>query len=376
MRKLLHVSDPERTHNYQMQDGFSLVEVIIAVTLLAILTLPILAYFTNASVSTSKGENTQRANLAGETVMEELNAVESFEKLEAYAGAASGASMEVVSGTDKTVVKQDVSLDGFSYHVVADVDYSKYATVKTGSFNDYAVPQLKEVYSVNNAVFEETDQADTALSEFFCENPTTGKSDIVKDMTRTLNLEVVATKDLSRDIFWIKAYLQYEYKGKTKLVSIGNKKIERDKLENIYIFYKLLNSKSVENAKVSLVTDASVSESVTPVSSSEIENVKINYVLQNLPSIVGRSISKRPADYKLNVTRGLAQDAGFGYAKYFCNGFVLSGGVSAYTPSLVTTDTDAKRIAKITVHVYEYKEGSSYPESDCLVELESSKGAR
>ena len=38
------------TGKYAMKEGFSLVEVIIAVALLAFMALPILAYFTNAEI--------------------------------------------------------------------------------------------------------------------------------------------------------------------------------------------------------------------------------------------------------------------------------------------------------------------------------------
>ena len=45
------------------KEGFSLIEVIIAVALLALMALPILAYFTNAAVTTSRGKNTDRKSV-------------------------------------------------------------------------------------------------------------------------------------------------------------------------------------------------------------------------------------------------------------------------------------------------------------------------
>lgn len=43
-----------------MKEGFSLVEVIVAIAVLALLSLPILAYFSDASVFTSRGKHTRR----------------------------------------------------------------------------------------------------------------------------------------------------------------------------------------------------------------------------------------------------------------------------------------------------------------------------
>ena len=69
---------------YAMKEGFSLVEVIIAVALLAFMALPILAYFTNAAVTTSRGKNSQKATMAAESVLEELNSFDTLEQMEEY----------------------------------------------------------------------------------------------------------------------------------------------------------------------------------------------------------------------------------------------------------------------------------------------------
>lgn len=386
MRKLLHMSEPERTHNYQMQDGFSLVEVIIAVTLLAILTLPILAYFTNASVSTSKGKNTQRANLAGETVMEELNAVESFEKLECTPdpSATSGPNWNVsVDNTNRTAtVTQDITLDGFPYHVIATVDYN-YAT-KDGSgkdsFNAYKIPELKEVYSPNNVVLEETDQAETALSEYYYENQSQNKTSILNNMKRVLCVDVEETKDAGRAIYWIRSYYKFFYGGNKKEFTIRESKIEKDKLNNIYIFYKVLNN-SIKSEKAQ-VRYLNFSNSV------DITKLNLYYVLQDTPATSVDSLKvKKPTDYVLDINSTSKESdnpepvdittvGSYNNAHYFSNGIqkALTSPVINFDSSVVAR-TEGKRIAGITVDVYEYRSGSSYPESERLVRLKSSKGS-
>ena len=394
MRKLLHMSEPERTHNYQMQDGFSLVEVIIAVTLLAILTLPILAYFTNASVSTSKGENTQRANLAGETVMEELNAVESFEKLECTpdSSATSGPNWNVsVDDIKRTAtVTQDITLDGFQYHVIATVDYN-YVTKKDSfnDFNDYEIPELKEVYSPNNVVLEETDQAETALSEYYYEKQSDekqsdekqseNKTSILNNMKRVLCVDVEETTDAGRAIYWIRSYYKFFYGGKKKEFTIRESKIEKDKLNNIYIFYKVLNNSiKSEKAQVRYLNFSN---------SEDIKKLNLYYVLQDTPATSVGSSVKKPTDYVLDINNtkkgsdnpepvDFSTVGSYNNAHYFSNGIqrASTSTVNNFESSVVAR-AKGKRIARITVDVYEYRSGSTYPESERLVRLESSKGS-
>lgn len=385
MSKVLRKSDLGRTHIYQMRDGFSLVEVIIAVTILAILTLPILAYFTNASVSTSKGKNTQRANLAGETVMEELNAVESFEKLETTPdpSATSGPDWNVsVDNTNRTAtVTQDITLDGFQYHVIATVDYN-YAT-KDGSgkdsYNAYKIPELKEVYSPNNVVLEETDQAETALSEYYYENQSQNKTSILNNMKRVLCVDVEETTDAGRAIYWIRSYYKFFYGGDKKEFTIRESKIEKDKLNNIYIFYKVLNhSIKSEKAEVRFVNFSD---------SEDIKKLNLYYVLQDTPATIVDSSVKKPTDYVLDINStstgsdnpepvDITTVGSYNNAYYFSNGIQKASTSPVINfDSSVVARTEGKRIAGITVDVYEYRSGSSYPESERLVRLKSSKGS-
>lgn len=372
----------EQYHQYKMREGFSLVEVIIAVTVLAILTLPILAYVTNASVSTSKGRDTQQANLAGETMMEDIKAVESFDKLEAYAAVPGGDwTVSLDAPNNKAVVTKDVTLDGFTYHVTADVDYnyaSNDSTGRTETYNAYKIPELKEVYSPNNAVLEETDQAETALSEFYYENQSEQKAAILDAMKRALCIDVEQTTDNGRSIYWVKGYYKYWYGGEKKTFSIRNIKIEKSKLENIYVFYKVLNKNILsEKAEVRFLNFTD---------NDDIKKLKIYFALQDTPATSVDATLKKPAAYVMDInstSTGVdnpeplnpATIGAYNNASYFTNGIDKAGTspVANFEKSLVKRET-GKRIAQITVDVYKKKSSGSYLDSERLVRLQSSKG--
>ncbi len=64
-----------RLNNWIKDDrGFSLVEVMLALAILALVTLPIINYFTYSSVQTIDGRERQTATMAAEDIMEELKA--------------------------------------------------------------------------------------------------------------------------------------------------------------------------------------------------------------------------------------------------------------------------------------------------------------
>lgn len=373
-----------------MQDGFSLVEVIIAVTILGILSLAILSYFTNASVSTSRGKNQQSAEFVAESLAEGVNSLDSFEQLTASGTAVAGST---VTGTaigdvrlthsddEKTVVEKDVNQDGFDYHVVTEVNYQNYRQ-KAGtngvgkdangkvSYNDYEVPQMKEVYSPNNVVVEETDQAETVLSEFYYENQGKTKQEILNDMTRTMYVDITKIQDSeNRDLYDVRIYFEYQYNGSKKTAVAGESKVEKDKLQNIYLFYKVLRS-DIQKEQVMVQFSSRTGIAVTK---EEVQKISLYFVLQDTSST--GFTAKRKANYELKV--GPDGDAMFGYAKYYFNRYPgESGGVSGpvNTVQSVVERTKQKRIAAVLVKVYTKKAGvTDYTSEEPLVVMDSSK---
>lgn len=381
-------SRTDKSKNYRMQDGFSLVEVILAVTILAIMTLPILAYFTNASLSSSKGKNTQRANLAGETVMEELNAVESFEELEGTpdpsATGTPGFSVTVDDSTNTAELVKDVTLDGETYHVIASVDYN-YATKDSKgdeAYNAWKIPELKEVYTPENVVFEETDQAETALSEYYYENQTKEKKEILKGMRRVLCIDVEETADDGREVYAVSGYYRFYFGGADteKTQMIKKTKIEKSRLQNIYVFYKVLNEEiQNEKAEVRFLNFAN---------GEDIKNLNLYFLIQNTPASYADSGVEIPSGYKLDINNpasgtdnpnpfDITTAGNYNHASYFTNGILKAAGSTVvHFDSSVVDRKEGKRIASIAVDVYNYRDGSSYPESERLVHLESAKSSK
>lgn len=280
-------------------EGFSLVEVVLALTILALVTLPIINYFTYSSVKTIDGRERQTATMAAEDVMDELNSysdVEQIANLVATATPSAGASgandtyrVRVfykysytvptnVSAVDQSTIKNNLkrvvcleikegiaSLVGMptstptavpsatpdnpekwsldpsplptytpdsqpldimrkvvvnngQYTAKVHFDFDTYGNdtkTVTGAdiatkYNDYYVPSPREVYGDTNVVTSEDDEIDTAVSAIYTDLKSASKTGVGFVPGQMIQKEV----------------------------TLEQTEVRKDKLKNIFIFYK------------------------------------------------------------------------------------------------------------------------------------------
>lgn len=342
----------------EKNEGFSLIEVVIAITVLAVLAMPILAYFTNASVSTSGGKTTQKANMAAQSVTEELNSCTSFEQIEDKLVAATGSAWTVESKEEKqSKLSKNVTVDGTAYQTKVTLDYDYSTTDSNGDetaskYNDYAAPKLSEVYSPSNIVAAETDQTKTATANFLYTHSSLSETQLVAAMSRTLTVDVTKVSS-GGELYLVKVYYVYEYDGETYQAVIEDTKIEAEKMKNIYIFYNLLRD-NLENEMVEV--------NFSNVSMEEAEKINLYFVCQKT------SVTK-PTNYALNIS-GAATGNNYLKANYYTNGITVTH-VTAKENLIDREKT--KRIARMTVDVYSFGE-TVFTDSTRLVRLQTSKG--
>ena len=365
------------------KEGFSLVEVIIAVALLALLSIPILNYFTNAALSSSRGKDTHRASIVAQSVAEELNACESFDQIETMLEGEDGSDWSVEkeydTTTKETQLVKKVSEDGVDYEAEVTLDYD-YGASEGAKYNGYAVPELKEVYSDQNVVISETDQAETAVSEFLYQFSGSAsavasgdaKSDTIREnMGREIHISVEKDKAAS-DVYDVRGYYHYTYKGKSYETDVESTKIEADKLKNIYFFYNLQQDDKPETVNVYISNEISIDAA---------KKISIYMICQ-------KKVKAPQENYRLSIQTADPAPNQAGFACYFTNVTKVDGVEVNMVPDpadsskkvfvgdnasdFIGTDKSGKRIAKITVDVY--PSGEAHTESDRLVRVETSKG--
>lgn len=110
--------------------GFSLVEVILALTILALVTLPVINYFTYSSVRTIDGRERQTATMAAEDVVEELKAYSHVEQIEDLVATPTPGATAAPPASDSTYLVR--VFYKYSYTVPTNVTAITPATIESG----------------------------------------------------------------------------------------------------------------------------------------------------------------------------------------------------------------------------------------------------
>ncbi|MCM1246599.1 MAG: prepilin-type N-terminal cleavage/methylation domain-containing protein [Roseburia sp.] len=284
----------------QDNSGFSLIEVMLAVAILALVTLPIINYYTYSSVQTIDGRERQTATMVAEDAAEELKAYANFDQIskllstsapaptatpfsavgtynvrvyyrysytkpsgvtvtqdDIKAGLSRVACVHVGNGSsaistpsptatpaasptatpaiedgpwevdpaplakyvavpsaspEPMSFKKRIKVNGFDYLAKVHVDFDAYdsdtQTVSGGAidskYNDYYIPKPNEVYADTNIVAAEDDEVEIAVSQIYTDIMSAG----------------------------------FTGGTVTKEVAVEETEIRKDKLKNIYMFYK------------------------------------------------------------------------------------------------------------------------------------------
>lgn len=390
-------------------DGFSLIEVILAVAILALVSVPILNYFTNSSLRTIDGRNKQTATMAAESAVEELNSYSNYKQIKdltatAAPGAPAPSSTPVwkVSAAEpgetqdpqSDYIERKLTVNGVDYLAKAKIDYGVYKSgMKTiddsagekighgtgdainSKFNDYRIPKPSEVYSDSNVVAAEDDEMDSALSEFYTTVNASEASDeessggsivdwgaIQQRIKRTVCVDV-SYKDSLKEEYEIRVYYLYtfEYNGNllSTEVTLQNTCIKTSKFKRVFVFYDPLRAGAVDEpirirtgSEIPGKEQIPVSEGDRPLGDEGtiVSDMEFYFAVQTTKAAVAGT---KPSDYSVTVSVGNAA-----VSKFFANAGTIRG-ITASSPAVDGSTTAfvarqrTERIGRISVDVYE-----------------------
>lgn len=184
--------------------GFSLVEVLIAIAILAIISLPVLSTFSNSARINSKARRIENANTVIGNIVEEAKDMELQDLLDHkgkyYYGKTKTDNVYVVSddrgaeGEDKTYF---TGVDGEKYYVKATFDASAYTNPADASgstdnsnnnINSSGLSMYADVTGGNNYVFRDDTGDEEALAYFRTFNTLASRADISKKTVVNINI--------------------------------------------------------------------------------------------------------------------------------------------------------------------------------------------
>lgn len=388
--------------------GFTLVEVILAVVILALVTLPLVNYFTYSGLRAADGRDKQTATMAAENVLDELNSYSRYEQIVGLLPEGDVPAMGSLTGEawerfDTNTGENPEFMDIGRKVTINDMDFyarvhlnftadedgdgetegynSATKNINGGNldadFNDYKIPKPSEIYSAGNVVAEEDDEDDIGISQLFLNSGAElDKGNIKNNVTRYMCTSVDYKKlddgTYSDDIYNVKVYYSYLMGAGSAVLKIKpgqdtstrvylqDVDIKKDKLESIFLFYNAFDASSGLDNVVNLFGNES-----GKMSEQDVEKIKIYYACQNK--------SVLPSGYVLSrynsTTNGLD-----GKANYYTNGisadFPLALKADGTPDGFVSAERQKYgRIARVTVRIFENSTDTA--DEDCVAKTES-----
>ncbi len=370
--------------------GFSLIEAMLAVAILALVTLPVINYFTYSGVRTADGRYKQLATVVAENVLDELNSYDNFEQIESIAsnGAVSADEWTVVPDASNpskftyTDLIKKVHMDEMNYQAKVHITYTDHTangkTYNTGydsntkakdtnaalntDYNDYKIPNPNQIYGKESVVAKEEDQKDQAVSHFMANEAANASyfknvSDITSKLQSTIAIRI--ENGSSSDAFRVKVSYLYSLKNGGDLspysendifeVPLEISEVKKTTLENIFVFYYLTGKSDM--LRLTLGTGLSDDDK------QQIKKIKI--YMCGMPT-AAFSANDRETGYNFSLTGDSSAEAG--NCCFFFNGktdTTLTAKEEDGTYVEFVPKKTKKRIGAIEISVYE--EGGSEP---------------
>ena len=146
--------------------GFSLVEVILAMAILAILAIPLLNYFVESMKYNARMSQEQHATLLAQETVEDLKSQDQLIAFTTRPDGTSGYQSTYLEGLGYASTSSDAS--GVSYYGAADAvhkDYDVTITVNADTAeNQKLLPQISGIDDTCDVLAKESGQADAALA--------------------------------------------------------------------------------------------------------------------------------------------------------------------------------------------------------------------
>ena len=334
----------------QKNAGFSLVEVVLSMAILAIISIPLLAYFMDSMKYNTMMADKQHATTLAQEVAENLKAQNKLVKKSTGAGSPdmyevsylTDAGYELDPSATDTLTSSVDGIGEATYYGAADKIGEKYdVKVQINTNTTHNATGIAQI--VDDDQFQEALVYFKAVNEAAVGSGKTGvtsksEAEIKTDMTRTINIT------MNKTVTGYEVIADAEYKStivdSTDTVYNQNCELTSVYLKDLHAIYLLLEV-SKDKDIVSITKGTGVT--ITP---------EIHVICQNIDSV--------PAGYKLQITGDI--DSAVDPAIYTNLGKNLHNGTitrNSGTPFSVQDDLVAnkKEVRDADIHISVYKKG-------------------
>lgn len=235
----------ERKDKTGKNAGFSLVEILVAVVILAIIVVPLLHGFISSARTNAKAREVIQATTAGQNVMEELKNIP-LKKLFEEKDKITSREYTMESGVPPNVTTTKyvtyeynygtVRVDGTEYDTLVTLDPSNYFPGEITEYNKKELAEIYDISEVYDACYIQDKDLDGQMAALFAGYDT---EKVKQEMERNIVVDI-SEKGGKQAVY---VTFQYTYAGKTKYVSPQKQCIYSNdstsvKLRNVYLFFQ------------------------------------------------------------------------------------------------------------------------------------------
>lgn len=356
---------PLQFNNKQLQlndKGLSLVEILVAIGILAIILVPLLNTFVLADKANHKAEKIQTETLVAQNILERLKG-KSLEEIANdfnYEGV-----IDESSPSEEPYVfnVKNISYQGYNFDAKITLDPSPYYEAKDteeyGDYNKFEMPLIDDINKETNILSleaSETEEAKLQLYYNYFTYVTSQESFEDDDYLTMEKFEEIIINELERKIVinlfknstGISLEVDYEYSAPSiegcgeVSFSLVDDNVESD-LEGIYVFYHSTNEDSIR-----VNTDGFAEDSVIDL------------------YLVNQKENKYSNNNRLRIDSGSSDKVNI-----YSNGELVGSG-SIVNNGLVKKEDKKNRIYEVTVSLYQG--GKNFTDEALALELTSTRG--
>lgn len=235
--------------HYKVLKGFTLLEVLVSIAIIAVLFLPMLSFFSHSLKVNTNSKKMQRANMVASSAMEMAKSIEHISDMTKENGWVKDSDKDIYVYT-KTEVKVDGDNHKYAYQIT--VDPTKYRENK--KINSVEVSQIEALGSGSTVMAAETDSyIQTAISQFKdlyerkkgigAEGSKLTNEQVVNKLKKTIRIEISNT-GLQEGIANVHIFDEYtvdksigEELPTISSKDLYNENISYEKLRGVYLFY-------------------------------------------------------------------------------------------------------------------------------------------
>lgn len=357
----------QKTNN----EGFSLLEIIISIAMIGIVFVSLMQYFSSSIKANNYAKTVQKASLAAQTVMEELQGFSTIKDIGTRSTWVELKSdytrKDPVTDFSSTPLpstyyfKRDISIDNTVYDALITIDTSPYNSVPPVSpgapappkYNTLEIAQVQDINSDANAILVELNQNTLAIDAFVAQDitycstysrpgprPTTlPRTTIESNMTRELCINITPS-----GVGQIRFKAFYKYNCSTSPARFSEVQIpvldvymDEAQFKSFYYFYNKFKS----------------TEKIT-ISDSGIDAYNAHIVCQDADTSL-----------QANIING-------NISKINSNVSVRKGALTNNERKLVDVDDKKQRYADVTVQIFE--QGQTMTSANVLAEIKTTRG--